>query len=262
MQRRWDNLAMTAEEIIRAIGGSPKDQNLALKQLLPPGERGKVFRRYLRQKGVSANGDDDDVLQEVVIKIFNNAAGFKGKDGFGDASANSWMWTIVRNCVSDYFKAKESPDQRRARELRNQLELSARDAAVKAGVEGEGKKTYPYIPPSSDNRVKPNGSLDDADWQVANADAVSEALQASSLDQSRRLIEIEREECVQAGLEDFAADFPDRAEVLSMQMEGESIESIARRGGRTVNAMKTFISQCKIKLRPYIQHCQSIGMVH
>ena len=252
---------MTAEEIIRSIGGTSRDQELALKHLLPPSERGKAFLMHMRRKGVSANGDDEDLLQEAVIKIFKNAAGFKGNEQFGDASANHWMWSIVRNCVSDYFKSKERPDQRRVRELRGEREQSARDAALGEGVERDGKKIYPYVPPTMDTRVKRDGSLDDLDWRDANADALGDALQGSSQYQSGRRAEIEREECVQAGLEDFAAAYPDRATVLTMQMDGEAIESIARRIGRTVNATKTFISQCKVKLRPHIQHCHAIGMV-
>ena len=252
---------MTAEEIIRSIGGTPRDQNLALMDLLPPSERGKAFLMHMRRKGVSANGDDEDLLQEVVIKIFRNAAGFNGNEQFGDASANQWMWSIVRNCINDYLKSKERPDQRRARELSEEHKKSARDAAMEAGFEREGKKLYPYVPPTMDTHRQRDGSLDDPEWRDANVDALGGALQGNSEYQSGRLAEIEREKCVQSGLDDFASDYADRAKALYMQIDGESIESIARRMGRTVNAAKTFISQSKKKLKPYIEHCRAIGQV-
>lgn len=63
------------------------------------------------------------------------------------------------------------------------------------------------------------------------------------------------QECVERGLDDFAAEHPDRARALEMQMDGEDVASIARRIGRTVAAAKEYLSQCKKKLAPYIEPC-------
>ncbi|MBC7619515.1 MAG: RNA polymerase sigma factor [Candidatus Saccharibacteria bacterium] len=62
-------------------------------------------------------------------------------------------------------------------------------------------------------------------------------------------------ECIAAGLEDFAAEQPDRYEVLMAQMDGEDIASIGNRIGRTVAATKEYLSQCRKKLAPFIEHC-------
>ena len=62
-------------------------------------------------------------------------------------------------------------------------------------------------------------------------------------------------ECIAAGLEDFAAEQPDRCEVLLAQMDGEDIASIGNRIGRTVAATKEYLSQCRKKLAPFIEHC-------
>jgi RNA polymerase sigma factor (sigma-70 family) len=63
------------------------------------------------------------------------------------------------------------------------------------------------------------------------------------------------QDCVTHGLDNFAAEFPDRARALEMQMDGEDVASIARRIGRTVAAAKEYLSQCKKKLAPYIEPC-------
>lgn len=62
-------------------------------------------------------------------------------------------------------------------------------------------------------------------------------------------------ECIAAGLEDFAAEWPDRYAVLMAQLDGEDIASIGNRIGRTVAATKEFLSQCRKKLAPFISHC-------
>ena len=65
-------------------------------------------------------------------------------------------------------------------------------------------------------------------------------------------------ECIAAGLEDFAADYPDRYEVLMAQLDGEDIASIGSRIGRTVSATKEYLSQCRKKLAPFIEHCKDL----
>ena len=69
-----------------------------------------------------------------------------------------------------------------------------------------------------------------------------------------KLIETSQD-CVTRGLDTFASEHPDRARALEMQMDGEDINSIARRIGRTAAAAKEYLSQCKKKLAPYIQPC-------
>jgi len=65
-------------------------------------------------------------------------------------------------------------------------------------------------------------------------------------------------ECMAAGLEDFATEFPDRYDVLMAQLDGEDIASIGNRIGRTVAATKEYLSQCRKKLTPFIAHCTQL----
>jgi RNA polymerase sigma factor (sigma-70 family) len=66
------------------------------------------------------------------------------------------------------------------------------------------------------------------------------------------------QDCVSKGMEDFSAEFPDRAQALEMQLDGEDIASIARRIGRSAAAAKEYLSQCKKKLTPFIEHCTGL----
>jgi RNA polymerase sigma-70 factor (ECF subfamily) len=65
-------------------------------------------------------------------------------------------------------------------------------------------------------------------------------------------------ECITEGLEDFAAEYPDRYDVLMAQLDGEDITSIGKRIGRTVAATKEYLSQCRKKLSPFIEHCKHL----
>jgi DNA-directed RNA polymerase specialized sigma24 family protein len=60
---------------------------------------------------------------------------------------------------------------------------------------------------------------------------------------------------VAAGLGAFSNSEPERAYVLTLQMEGLSIQEIGQRIGRTVAATKEYLSQCKKKIQPFIAHC-------
>ena len=66
------------------------------------------------------------------------------------------------------------------------------------------------------------------------------------------------DECVSEGLAVFAGQMPDRAYVLTLQMEGMSIDDIGTRIGRTVAATKEYLSQCKKKIQPFIAHCTEL----
>lgn len=66
------------------------------------------------------------------------------------------------------------------------------------------------------------------------------------------------DECVTAGLDAFAQVMPERAYVLTLQMDGTSIEEIGQQIGRTATATKEYLSQCKRKIQPFIAHCTEL----
>lgn len=64
------------------------------------------------------------------------------------------------------------------------------------------------------------------------------------------------DDCVQRGIARFGDDFPDRARAIGfLVIEEWSVEDIARALGRTPGATREFLSQCRKKLRPYIEDC-------
>ncbi len=66
------------------------------------------------------------------------------------------------------------------------------------------------------------------------------------------------DECVSRGLEIFADRMPERAVVLTLQMDGMSIAEIAERIGRTVRATTVYLSECRKKVEPFIAHCAEL----
>ena len=73
---------------------------------------------------------------------------------------------------------------------------------------------------------------------------------APSGDSSAHLVD-----CVDRGLQTFALEMPERAQVLTLQMQGHAVAEIAQRIGRTAAATREYLSQCRRKIEPYIAHC-------
>ena len=63
------------------------------------------------------------------------------------------------------------------------------------------------------------------------------------------------DDCVDQGIQQLAKDQPQRAYVLQLQMEKVSIEEIAVRIGRTAMATKSYLYECRGKLKPYVDEC-------
>jgi RNA polymerase sigma factor (sigma-70 family) len=63
------------------------------------------------------------------------------------------------------------------------------------------------------------------------------------------------EDCISRGVNVYGQQMPDRAYVLTLQMEGAGIDEIAAQIGRSIAATKEYLSQCRKKLRPFISDC-------
>ncbi len=194
---------MNEQEMIRAICAGGRNQELALQSLY---RKGAEFRRYFVFKGL-AREQAEDLMQDAIVKIFRGANKFTGDGGFGDASANAWMWNIAKNCMRDNFRSARPSDD-------ISLDDEALDEGARSKIEREIAVNNPHNPAEGTVR-----------------------------------------DCVSQGLERFAADHPDRAKAIEMQMDDESVASIAQRIGRTVGATKEYLSQCKKVLKSYIEHC-------
>ena len=196
---------MSEEEMITAIKSGGRQQELALQALY---RKAAEFRRHFQYKGLSIQVTDD-LIQETIVKIFRSASSYSGGSGFGDSSANAWMWTIAKNVMNDHLRGKKTD------------EVSIDDEEL-----GEASRSALVVELANKNPHKAAG-------QTA-------------------------QDCVTKGLEEFAAAHPDRHRALEMQLDGEDIASIGRRIGRTAAAAKEFLSQCKKKLAPFIEHCTAL----
>lgn len=65
------------------------------------------------------------------------------------------------------------------------------------------------------------------------------------------------QDCVQRGFVAFAQAFPDRAHAMRLAaFEGWDMEELAGFLSRTPAATREYISQCRKKLTPFLQHCR------
>jgi RNA polymerase sigma-70 factor (ECF subfamily) len=63
-------------------------------------------------------------------------------------------------------------------------------------------------------------------------------------------------DCVRRGFAAFSVDHPERAEVVYLAVvEGWTREELAAHLGRSLHAATEYLSQCKARLRPYIEGC-------
>lgn len=72
------------------------------------------------------------------------------------------------------------------------------------------------------------------------------------------MLEERVDHCVEQGFVRFKEVEPERAKVLYLQLDDLSIEEIAAKIGRTNGATKEYLSQCRKKLAPYIEHCTEL----
>jgi RNA polymerase sigma-70 factor (ECF subfamily) len=63
-------------------------------------------------------------------------------------------------------------------------------------------------------------------------------------------------DCVQRGFAAFAAEHPERAQAIYLAVvEGWTRDELATYLGRTPHAATEYLSQCKARLRPFIEDC-------
>lgn len=98
-------------------------------------------------------------------------------------------------------------------------------------------------------RRRPETSLDEQDLDELAANdprlQVHQAVPGQTAD-----------DCVAEGLARFREAFPERGEVLArLVLEEWSSEQIAKFLGRTPGATREYLSQCRKKLKPFIERC-------
>lgn len=174
-----------------AMGGKPAEQGMEQLFKLYASRIKAFFRRHRMSDEEAA-----DLLQETFIKVYRSADKFQG-----NAKVSTWIWSIARNCMLDYLRAK-----------------------------------------------KPNESLDELQEEGSSV----EALVVQGHEDHGHI-----QDCVQRGFVAFAKSFPDRAHAMRLAaFEGWDMEELASFLSRTPAATREYISQCRKKLTPFLEHCR------
>lgn len=83
-----------------AAGGKQAEQGMEQLFRLYAARIKGFFRRHRMSDEEAA-----DLLQETFIKVYRSADKFQGQ-----SKVSTWIWTIARNCMLDYLRAKRTDD--------------------------------------------------------------------------------------------------------------------------------------------------------
>lgn len=89
-------------------------------------------------------------------------------------------------------------------------------------------------------------------WQLA-------AVQSAQAASSERRAELERDDCVETQFGEFSAGNPACGRALELKaFEGMSVRELADVLRRTEGATREFLSQCRKKLKPFLEPCLTL----
>lgn len=239
---------MSEDEIIMGLKTGGNSGELALKALVR-GETARHMQRYFLHQGVAPE-DTLDILQETLIRIDRHAADFRG-----DGTARSWLWQIARSCLADHWRRQTRPAAKDpAAEVKEAERLNViRRAGQPIFQNGAKVMSFPYAgDPKNSSSIERGpwiGTVDDEQWSI-----IEETVAAPTCSVGGQSVA----ECVAAGFEAFAGLEPERAHALGMQIDGQSITFIADCLGRTLAATKEYLSQCRKKIKPFLEHCRDL----
>ena len=180
---------MTDEQIIELIcKGGASNHSKAISAFY---SRWAIqMKGFFITKGLTTD-DAEDVFQDCVVTIWRKAHQYKGQ-----GTAQSWVWCIARNVLTDQLRKK-----------------------------------------------KPNRHFVDLD------DALENILVAPSE------VENTASDCVDDGLKNFELIDSDRAYALQLWCNEMDLQDIADRIGRSYGATRTYLTECRKKLRPFVEPC-------
>jgi len=138
----------------------------------------------------------------------------------GDAPLSAWIRKVAQNCLIDHLRDKK---------------IHPTDHFSDEGWE--------FL----ENELDKIGEKDDrASWLLTN----------SNQDPSAGGDTIEK--CVKRAFAKFASDDQERAEALSLVVEGYDMKSIASFINRTEGATREYLSQCRKKIEKYMLPCKDL----
>ncbi len=87
-------------------------------------------------------------------------------------------------------------------------------------------------------------------------DADGAPIDPDSLSLGADVHQTDQDDCVRRGFAAFSMQHPARAQVVYLAVvEGWTREELALHIGRTAHAATEYLSQCKARLKPFIEHC-------
>lgn len=228
---------MSEDEIIRGVLSHGAAQRKALEAFY--GGVGRHMKASFLHWGASAE-DAADILQETAIRVFRHAASYQGR-----GAARAWLWQIARNSFVDHFRAKRlSAPESQSEAERSDDEMENEQTIHGAAGTFDGSS---HMAPA--NEVTPSRTI-----VFVPVEKIDEALHYTEPDIPVGALD----ECVQAGLKAFGAQYPERQLCLFLQMEGATVEEIAAQIGRKPGATREFLSQCRKKLEPFVSRCREL----
>ena len=249
---------MTDEETLKELASKDRKKEGAAMTRLKQG-KGKVFLQHFVLRGLD-RAAADDVLQETFLKIFKQVHSYKA-EGDSKNPANAWMWQIARNGLADHYR-------RRSREKNISFDPSQENPARQQGVTEaktsmkDGVKTtvYPYV--EGQDRLRAlTADVGLTHEDTAGKGGAENPAEPKPLwtrdEQDPSLVAEEQQmlDCVKKGFALFKKTDPDRAQVMLWDVEGLDGNEISERIGRTYDATRQYLTQCRKALAPYIKHC-------
>jgi RNA polymerase sigma factor (sigma-70 family) len=236
------------------------DDQMALEDIRNGGQTGYtvLYKRYvesLRYRVVAkhhiSKDDVDDVLQEIFLKFFKSLPGFKQ-----DCSVSSWLHWIANSVASDYWRKKGKEDY--PREETDESQDDDDDAARRKSRQAELKAQNP--------RTISLDTHNDGTEESTRNDAIDALLEEFYKEQSQKAQDdFDIQMCLERALAQLERDGSKTSllnclKALTFQAQGSSIAEIAQALGRTPDATRRYLSDCRTKLRQYqpIQLCREL----
>lgn len=131
------------------------DDSLLLERLTAPATREAAFRELVRRYGpllhrhllrmLHAAADVDDVLQNTLVKVYRNVAGFRG-----ESKLSTWLYRIATNEALTWLRSRKRREKRftnEAPETMANRSLTADDYFDGDAAQAQLQKALKTLPP-------------------------------------------------------------------------------------------------------------------
>jgi RNA polymerase sigma-70 factor (ECF subfamily) len=199
----------------------------------------------------------DDVLQDIFIKFFNSIHNFKE-----NCSVSTWLYWITKSVATDYWRQRGKEDYP-IKEMGDNQDYDD-DAARRKSRQVELKAQNPRTVSMSQVETKTEEGC--TQNQAIEALLYEEVLKEQS---QKAHNDLDIQMCFERALAQLERDgskasFLNCLKALTFQAQGASIKEIALEIGRTPDATRRYLSDCRAKLKQYqpIQRCRELLKEH